>query len=191
METTNQNMPQSGKKSSVLKWALVLGIVIVFNLFINYAISLVYAEPASPYSSPAQVVPNYTTKESCLAVGGQWTENGNVQGQKVAPAGAGEVVPTGWCDANYTNQKNFDALMKVYQRNVFVILVLSGVIALVVSAFLSLEVLILGFSWGGVLSLIIASMRYWNVADNLVKVLILAFALSALVWVAVKKFKNN
>jgi hypothetical protein len=50
------------------------------------------------------------------------------------------------------------------------------------------EVLALAFSWGGVLSLFIASLRYWSDANNILKVIILAIALGSLIWTAVKKF---
>ncbi len=176
-------------ENKVLKWALVIGIVIVFNLLVNYALSLVYKAPESPYTNQEQVVSNFDTKEDCLAVGGQWSENRDVPAPKmtapVTPANAG------WCDPYFTKNKDYQAAQKVYDRNVFIILVVIGALSLVFSAFLPLEVLTLGFSWGGVLSLIIASMRYWSEADNLVKVLILAAALGALVWVAIKKFKDK
>ena len=58
------------------KWALIIGIVIVFNLFINYAISLVYKAPDwNSYFTQSQVVEAINTKDECLNVGGQWTEN--------------------------------------------------------------------------------------------------------------------
>jgi hypothetical protein len=61
-----------------------------------------------------------------------------------------------------------------------------------VGTFLKGNMLIsVALSLGGVLSFIIASMRYWTSADDLIKVIILAIALAILIWVAVKKFKNN
>ncbi len=187
METISENK-NGAKQSRFLKWALVIGIVIVFNLLVNYAVSLVYKAPESPYMTQAQVVDNYTTKEDCLAVGGQWSDQRSVPTKMTPPAPAQEV--TGYCDPYFTKNKEFEAAQKVYQRNVFIILVVAGVLALVASAFLPLEVLVLGFSWGGVISLVIASVRYWSTADNLIKVLILAGALGALIWVAIKKFRD-
>ena len=70
-------------------------------------------------------------------------------------------------------------------------LVILGVIALISGAFIANEIITLGFSWGGVLSLLIASMRYWSLAGNLIKVLILGIALASLIWLAIKKFGNN
>ncbi|MEI6581117.1 MAG: hypothetical protein WCO07_03030 [bacterium] len=178
-------------KPKVLKWALIIGIVVVLNLFLNYSISLFYKEPDyNAFFPQQQVVQPITTKEECLKVGGQWNEG------SVLPKGAVYQVPTtspqmtSYCDPNFTKQKEFDQAQKSYQRNVFIMLVALGVISLVLGAFIANEIITLGLSWGGVLSLIIASVRYWSVADNLIKVLILAAALSALIWLAVKKFSK-
>ena len=59
------------KQSTVGKWALVIGILIVMNLFFNYALSLVYTAPDySTYFPQSQVVSTINTQQDCLAVGG-------------------------------------------------------------------------------------------------------------------------
>ena len=179
-------------KPKVLKWALIIGIVIVLNLFFNYAISLFYKAPDyNSYFPQQQVIEPITTKEACLAVGGQWNENGAYQ--NVAPAPAPKTVPVmqGFCNQDFTKQQQFNEIQKAYERNVFLMLVVLGVISFIVGAFLVNEILTLGLSWGGALSFLIASVRYWSTADNLIKVLILAIALAVLIWLAVKKFGNG
>ena len=94
----------------------------------------------------------------------------------------------GYCDPTYTKQMEFNTAQKSYNRNVFLILVVLGVISLVLGAVLANAILSMAFAWGGVLSLLIASMRYWSDADNLLKVIILAVALGALIYIAIKKF---
>ena len=184
-------------KSKIFKWALILGIIIVLNLFFNYAISLFYKQPDySIYFPQSQVVEPIETKDKCLKIGGQWNEgsltikpNDNIVG-KGNVVGNGQNVPiyqnTGYCDPNFTRQQEFNKAQKEYDRNVFIILVLLGVISFLVGVFISNEIIVVSFSWGGVLSFIVASMRYWSNAGNLVKVLILAVALSALIWLAIK-----
>jgi hypothetical protein len=62
----------------------------------------------------------------------------------------------------------------------------------VLGSFLKSNILIgIALSLAGVLSFIIASMRYWTSADDLIKVIILAISLAILIWVAMKKFKSN
>lgn len=178
-------------KPKFLKWSLIISIVVVLNLFLNYSISLFYKEPDyNVYFLQPQVVEPITNKEDCLKVGGQWNQNNiATKGVYSTPAGPQEVA--NYCDPNFTKQKEFNQAQKVYQRNIFILLIVLGVISLVLGAFIVNEIITLGLSWGGLLSLIIASMRYWSVADNLIKVLILAVALGALIWLAVKKFGNK
>lgn len=179
-------------KPKLLKWALIIGIVVVLNLFLNYSISLFYKEPDyNNYFPQQQVVEPITTKEACLAVGGQWNENTNVMPKGIYPTPTSPQINNSYCDPNFTKQQEFSNAQKVYQRNVFIMLVVLGVISLLLGAFIPNEIITLGLSWGGVLSLIIASMRYWSTADNVVRVIILAFALGALIWLAVKKFGNK
>jgi len=47
-----------------------------------------------------------------------------------------------------------------------------------------------GLSFGGVLSLVIASMRYWSSAHDATRLIILAVALGALIWIGIRKFKE-
>jgi hypothetical protein len=176
-------------QSKVLKWSLIVGIIIVLNLFFNYALSLVYKNPTYEAFCPntAQVVEAISTKNQCLTIGGQWNEN--YYGQ---PVPAEKSFPKGYCDQQFTCRNNYDAAQKVYDRNVFITLVLLGAICVAVGSFLKANMLIsVALSLAGVLSFIIASMRYWKSADDLIKVIILAIALCILVWVAVKKFKDN
>ena len=168
--------------SSFVKWSLIVGIVIVSNLFFNYAISLVYKAPEYPTTAP-QVVNTIYTKESCLSVGGQWTQ---------IPIDIKNTDPQsklgGYCNPDYTKQQQFEKNRVDYQRVVFIILFSIGALLVLLGVLIKEEVLAIALAWSGVLSLLIASMRYWSSANNLLKVGILALALAVLMWVAVKKF---
>lgn len=173
--------------SHLARWSLIIGIVIVLNMFFSYAISLVYTAPVyDNYLARPQVVQPYTTQESCVAVGGQWTEN--IKGMPV-PKGEEEIQ--GYCDPDYTKRMQYEEANKSYERNVFIILVALGIVTLIGGILIEHAVLTLAFSWGGVLALLIASMRYWSNAGNLLKVGILTLALGGLIWVAVKKFGST
>ncbi len=179
MDTNNIN-----KTSKFVRVSIVVAIVIVMNMFFNYGVSLVYNEPAyDQFIEPTQVVEYIKTKEECLSVGGQW--NGNIYPEKLS-----ETKVEGYCDPNYTNQKNYEDARKVYERNVFITLVVLGVVSLIIAGFLTLPLLSISLAWGGVLSFVIASIRYWSIADNLLKVIILGIALATLIYLAVKKFSK-
>jgi len=186
MENINQEVAPR-KYSSIIKWSLIVGIVIVINLFINYAISLVYESPKyENYCKQEQVIEAVTSQDVCLAKGGQWNQNTYMD-----PSVVGKTIANGSCDLQYTCRTAYDSASKIYERNIFVILVVVG-IALVAGSFA------LAFNWilsvsasmAGILSIIIASMRYWGEADNWLRVIILFVALCALIYFAVKKFKD-
>lgn len=174
-------------QSRIGKWSLIFGIVIVLNLFFNYALSLIYKSPDyvayCPNSQVNLVVDNQT---QCVAQGGQWNQ---YQPQEIAPKTVNS--PTGYCDLQYTCRQNFDAANKVYARNVFATLVILGALILLIGTFMKGNAVIANaLSMAGVLSFIIASMRYWGEASDGIRVIILAIALALLFWVAYKKFKN-
>lgn len=174
------------KYSAVIKWSLVIGIVVLVNMFLNYAVSLVYESPKYENFCPQrQVVDNIGTKDSCVALGGQWNEN------YYKSPDIKQAEPTGYCDPDFTCRKEFEDVSSVYNRNIFIILVAAGVLLLASSFALAFNwILSVSFSMAGILSIIIASMRYWSDADNLLRVIILFLALLALIYFAVKKFKN-
>jgi hypothetical protein len=185
-QTTQTTEPK--KYSAILKWSLIIGIVIVINLFFNYAISLVYEAPQySNYCKQEQVIEAVTTKDACLAKGGQWNENIYKQ-----PVAVGETPAIGYCDLQFTCNQDFQTVNKIYERNIFVTLVVLGIILVAGSFALSFNwILSVSASLGGILSIIIASMRYWSEADNWLRVLILFVALMALIYFAVRKFNNQ
>jgi hypothetical protein len=184
------------KRHPLFKWILVAGITLVSNLFLNYALDAFYPSPKYEAFCPTkQVNEAILTKNACISVGGQWNEQsysspyapGNV---KIAPVPPSEKVQ-GYCNANYTCQNQLNDAQKIYDRNVFIVLIIAGTAFLIGSIFASaVEAVALGFSFAGVLSLIIGTMRYWSSMDERVRVIVLGLALAALIWVGIKKFKD-
>lgn len=185
---------ESRTQSKVLKWSLIIGIVIVLNLFFNYALSLAYKQPVYDAFCPnvSSVVTIPDNEKNCVDTGGQWTNNNNIYFEKPMPIGITQPAqPKGYCDQQFTCRNTFEAVQKVYDRNVFITLVILGAICVAIGNFFIGNILIsIALSLAGVLSFIIASVRYWTSADDLIKVIILAIALLILIWVAIKKFKD-
>lgn len=182
------------KKLGIFKWALILSIVIVLNLFFYYAASLVYTEPKHKDFCPEKQVNILPIDQStCVANGGSWNENPTL---KTITAESGVVVTekkevSGYCDPNFTCQKEFQTALDLYNRNIFLILVVLGVLSLVVGYLVAFNsVVSLGLSFGGVLSFIIASIRYWSAMQEYLRVIILALALAILIILAIKRFKD-
>jgi hypothetical protein len=174
------------KQSNFIKISIVIAIVIVMNLFFNYSASLIYKEPVmDSFIKNTQIVETITTKDKCVSVGGQWSEN-----VIPSPIEKGNTQIEGYCNENYTNQINYDKQRNIYEKKVFITLIILSILFLISAGFLTISILSISFAWGGVLSLIIASMRYWSQADNLLKVIILGLAFGILIWLAIKKFNK-
>ncbi len=177
----------TSRTKTVLKWTLAIALVIVANLFFYYVIATVYPMPKFEGFCPMQPAV-YNDANACVDAGGQWTNN-QFSPKQVTEA-LKEGQPLGWCDPNFTCNKHFADAQSIYNRNVFIVLIVLSLVVLGLGIFIPLEVLSLGFSWSGIVSLIIASGRYWSDADNWMRVIILVVALGLLIWVAVKKFKE-
>jgi hypothetical protein len=170
------------KYPAIVKWSLVIGIVIVINMFFNYAISLIYSAPQyDQFCKQEQVIKAVTTKDACLAEGGQWDENFY----------GGPAEPNGYCNLQFTCSNDYNTVRMAYEKNVFIVLVSLGILLVAVSFILSFNwILSVSASMGGLLSIIIASIRYWSEAGNALRVGILFVALCVLIYFAVKKFKD-
>jgi len=191
METTTQTATmRAPRRHPLFKWILVFGIAIVTNLFLNYALDAFYLSPKFEVFCPQKdVVTPLTEEKTCRAVGGQWTNEPYKYVGMATPIPVD--APKGYCNENYTCGKNYDDAMKVYNRNVFIVLVVSGTALLIGSIFASaIEAVALGFSFAGILSLIIGTTRYWGNMDDRLRVVVLGLALVALVWIGIKKFKD-
>lgn len=174
------------------KWSVIFGIVIVLNLFFNYALSLVYEEPRYEAYCPQYISDNYIvipdTKDECIAEGGQWTENA-FYGRSML---VGVEESKGYCDLQFTCRQEYDTARETHSRNVFVVLVALGALSVLVGNFFKGNLVISnGLALGGLLSFIIASIRYWNTANDIFRVIILAISLGILFWIAWKKFNDR
>lgn len=170
------------------RWSVILGIVIVLNLFFNYALSLVYEKPDyENYCPVSQVVTTSDNQDECVAEGGQWTENAYYG----KPVRTDFPEPAGYCDLQYTCRQEYESANDTHNRNVFVVLVVLGALSVLAGTLFRTNAVISGgLSLAGLFSFIIASIRYWGSAGNLARVIILAIALGILFWIAVKRFKN-
>lgn len=171
------------KENQILKWALILSIVIIANLFFNYSLSLTLNSPDHDQFCPIEkTTKNLETKEMCEKEDGIW--NQNTTGLK--------TEPVGYCDLYTKCNLKYEEVNKVYEQKVFIALVVIGLIVLVASFFVNINpVLGSALALTAVLDFVIASIRYWSYSDELLKVGILLIALIALIYLVVKKFKDK
>ncbi|HRZ30292.1 MAG TPA: hypothetical protein P5274_01325 [Candidatus Paceibacterota bacterium] len=184
------------KNNLLLKWALIIGIVIVLNLFFHFATKLVYDEPKfEDFCQTKQVNIQPEGEKACVEAGGAWNANPNEKFVPVPVNETGEARPVitgqGYCDTNYTCQKEFETAINLYNRNIFLVLLGLGLLSLIIGFALASNLVIsTGLSYGGILSFIIGTVRYWSAMDDYLRVIILGLALVVLIWLGVKKFKD-
>ena len=178
-------MPKSTKKGSKkfsperwLKLGLTLAIVIVLNVFFNVGLDTFYDQPEwDDYcGSEYKAVRPLTDVESCDAYGGTWTYDEY-----------GDYCDTHKedCSAEY-NQARSD-----YNRIAFVVLTILGTLSVIFAVFTTVPMSVAhGFMYGGLMSLLIGSARYWNDMDDYLQFIISGVALALLILVGVKKLKD-
>ena len=173
--------------TNITKWAFILSIIIIANLFFNYSLSLFLNNPQydefCSYDRGSQLIQD---EESCLAVDGIW------QASPKSIMSPEEVnFNEGYCDLYTKCNQAYEESAKIYEQKVFIGLVIIGVVVLLGSLFVSSNsVLSSALALTAVLNFVIASMRYWRYSDELLKVAILFIALVVLIYLVIKKFKN-
>lgn len=192
MEQQNISEQAPKKKLNIVKWAVIVGIAIVVNLFIFYLVDAIYKEPVYMDFCPERQVNKLIESEAkCLEIGGQWNENIDAKAKMPRIPELDMPAPTGYCNPDFTCSKQYEDVLKVYNRNVFVVFVVAGILLLAGSVYLGgAEAVSLGLAFGGVIALIIGSTRYWSDMNEVLRVVVLGVALAALIYVAWKKFKD-
>ena len=192
--SASHTSPHNPKKSlsAVLKWALILAIIVVVNVFFASVIQLAYPSPEyNDFCPDKQVYTAPDTAEECVSQGGQWTENAAYKEGVREPSATGYLEPAGYCNPDYTCSKEYDEVRKGYERNVFMLWVAFGIVLILLSVFIAhMGAISLGFSLGGVISLIVGAMSYWSDMDAWLRVIVLGIALVALIVLGIKKFKD-
>ncbi|HUX80958.1 MAG TPA: hypothetical protein VMV38_01390 [Candidatus Paceibacterota bacterium] len=173
-----------------VRWALMLGIMVILNVFFSAVLALAY--PAPTYedfcpTQPAKTLPNAAT---CDAQGGVWTEYPSAPTGQVNPATGDGSLP-GYCDMTAKCQVPYQAAQDQHALYAFIILTSFGIIALVAGLIpLGSSIVSSGLSYGGVLALLIASAQYWGTAGNWIRLLITTMGLVALLYIGWRRFRD-
>lgn len=158
----------------------MLGIVVILNVLFAVVVSLAVPAPQIADYCPAQPATAPADAASCDAAGGVWTENPPTPGQ-----------PAGYCDMYANCQTPFMAAIDKQALYSFALLTGLGILALL-AGFIPLvsSIVSSGFSYGGVVALVIAAAAYWGTAGDWVRLAIAAVALLALVTIGWRRFKD-
>jgi len=175
-----------------VRWALMLGIVIILNVFFNVIVALAYPSPEYNNYCP-QVNVTATDAISCDAQGGVW--NSYVPAPVIASdvsAPSATKSPSGYCDMYAKCQKPYQAAVDQHALYAFVIMIGLGIVAFIAGLIIpsGSSIVSSGLSYGGVLAFIIGSAEYWGNAGNWVRLTISAVGLIALLYIGWRRFRD-
>ena len=191
---TEEKAKQLSKGPKFVRWAVMLGIVIVLNLFFMVIRGLAFPEPQYNDFCPVSPAPAPITAQTCVTSGGIWT---TTLGAPVPPTPnelkneTASQTPGGYCDTTSKCNATYQKADDQYQMEGFIMLVGLGVLAIIVGVLpLGSSIVSTGLSYGGVLSFVIASAQYWSGAGNWLRLAISVIALIALIYIGFKRFKD-
>lgn len=165
------------------KLALSLAILIVLNVFFNVGLDTFYPAPDyddyCPIVDVEKTLPAYETTEACNEAGGNWV---NPPGEEAA----------GYCDFYGDCYEDYDDAMKPYNRTAFIVLTALGTATLLAGLLVSGIPMAVanGILYGGVLSILIGTMRYWVYMEDYLRFIVSGVALALLIFVGIKKLKD-
>ncbi|MBW2975703.1 hypothetical protein KY366_08345 [Candidatus Woesearchaeota archaeon] len=182
--------------SKLKRTILGISIAIVLVLFIGYGISTFYKSPQyedfcqERFPEPARIEKGDVGKCEAVLKANDAFESSCYRQDGIVRYEADE---DGCQVANVCDMcsKKYRESMEVYNRNVFIIAVIAGLIAVILGGVvLQLESVSAGIMGGGVLSIIYGTLRYWGDMADFGRFVILGAVLTILILLGYKKFKK-
>ena len=177
------------------KAALALSLMIVINLFVYVGvINTFFPEP--DFDNFCEKAQNqiYEEENGCVEAGGEWMTGYNDEGRyparPVILEGENKFKP--YCDAFATCREEHQEAEKVYKRNIFLVSVILGTIAVVAGIFfIDVSAITTGLLLAGLLLYFIGTVRFWSDMDEYLRLIVLAIVLIALFYVGFKKLNDK
>ena len=167
-----------------VRWALLLGIVIILNVFFSVVLALAYPAPEYDEFCPAPKI-NPTNEATCVSEGGSWVAYVPAREEVSGPKAEG------YCDMYEKCRQPYEDARENHALRAFVLMTGLGVLALVLGFIpLGSSIVSSGLSYGGVLALIIGSAQYWGSAGNWIRLAIATVGLVALLYIGWRKFRD-
>ncbi len=93
----------------------------------------------------------------------------------------------GYCDLNYYCNLEFTGVNDVYRRNVFITQAILGILIVTAGIILALPSVSAGIMSGGVITIVIGIVQYWDLLNKWLRLLILGLVLIILIWLGYKR----
>ncbi len=165
---------------------LSIAIAIILTFFIAYGINTFYKNPEwEDFCDEKTIVKPNITEQECLDTGGKWTE------ERFPRPVEGQPEVTGYCDQQYTCRQEYEDSREAYNRIVFIISGILGLIAVIIGGIvLKLESVSAGIMGGGILTIIYGTLRYWGHLEDIGRFIILGLILVVLIFIGYKYLKK-
>ncbi len=146
---------------------LTIAIAIIFVLFIGYGIQTFYPAPEYEDYCEERAIPVARTIEE-----------------------AEDLEQTELFEKQKQCRDDFENARQSYDRIVFIITAIIGIITIAVGVILKLESVSAGLMAGGVLTIVYGAIRYWYNMPDYIRFSLLGLVLVGLIWLGYKKLKD-
>ncbi len=182
--------------SKLKRTILGISIAIILVLFVGYGINTFYKSPKyedfceEKFPEPVRIEKEDIAKCDAVQKSNTAFEDSCYRQEGIVRYEADEDGCQVANECDMCN-KEYREVMGIYNRNVFIIAVVAGLIAVVLGGIiLKLESVSAGIMGGGVLSIIYGTLRYWGDMGDVLRFIILGIVLAILIWIGYKKFKK-
>ena len=159
---------------------MVIGIAILFALFVGYGIEVFDPAPKNEEFC-RQDLYEMQEKSTCEDAGGLW------QGYE---GGAPAPVKGSYCSAPYKCYDDFSQAQAKHDKIVFIVAIIIGILGVITGVILKKDIVSAGITAGSILLILYGTIRYWQHANDTLKFILLGIALTVLIWLAYKKLTD-
>lgn len=208
----NQNKQTKKNKDSgqkVKNVILSIAIALIFAFFVAYSIELVYPSPRhDDYCDFRHDIGlRQNTQEECIESGGEWQDFSKLdqsyefrctEQQNFRDIAENETIlrctrtlsSEGYCSPSQECYALFNVAQERHDRIYFIIALIIGITVFTVSSIMGLVSVSAGLMVGSILTMLVATMRYWRHSNEVLRVAILGIVLAILIWLGYKKLNK-
>jgi len=176
MSKTKHILPANPRKIKAVILSVIIAIVL--SAFIIYLIQTIHPSPQYRDYCDEAKIPRFIPAEKgdeinqtdCEEQGGTWRNN--------------------YCDYYSECQKEYNTVRDEYKLIVFIVAVITGLIAVSIGIVLALPSVSSGLMLGGTFLTFYGTAIYWSNLTNWLRTLVLGIVLTILIWLGYKKLQN-
>lgn len=191
--------------SKIKQVLLSIAIALIFAFFVGFGISTFYKAPNYSDFCNNTDFKTYQTQEECIKNNGKWTSydeekpriNNQLICNKIEENNTNIILNCnlnelkkndGRCDINHYCSQEYQNKRENYNRNIFIITTIIGLLTLIIGVILlKVESVGSGIMSGSILIMIYGTIRYWQLASDFLRFILLGIVLIVLIWIGYTK----